>query len=687
MDCPGMSEDAENCKVCEGLLHTLSGNNVDFEFEIEDVLALACQGHKDFFEQLKDHCISEGIHSRPGRVEGGLIYIGNRLVWALALPCKTSLEAMTANSNWVSQQERARVVNPGWMNIELARIWKHHCLAEHGTKCENAWKMAPARPAWLVDTEKGSLVNGRDRPSRFVALSYRWGHLDKLKTTTSNLSMLEQPHILERTDIRANLPSTVLHAMGLVRELGERYLWVDALCIVQDDHGMKEGQLKIMGALYGTAVLTIVVTDGDADHGIPGIRGISGPRKLSQQVIAFSEENIVIQPTHLPVGMIKPYTDYETRGWTFQEYHLSGRKLIFNGEQMHWTCQCVQWREDTTAVGKPGAIDELHIDTLAAGMPHLGEYSKLVRDFNERHLTYEDDALPAITGMLTLFSRSFEGGFTYGLPDMFFDAALCWRQYGFRTFLERRTPSAKAKPPFDRMPSWSWIGWHGPTDCCFQEENFSIDDYIQTIPTTVWYASTEPHGGQKRRVQTTWFEKRRLLKDHSRPVPPGWSREMRNDYIYRHELAPEEDFRYPVPVSSISPETQPALPQLMPYISCRTHKTFLQACQPAEEATRYQYSRLNMVALLDRSSNEVGKLQLQGEGELARFAAGGSTTTTTPVELVRICRRVHRFEGDLCVVLWVGWDKGVAYRKAIGWVDTDFWDTRAELEELTLILS
>jgi len=55
--------------------------------------------------------------------------------------------------------------------------------------------------------------------------------------------------------------------------MGERYLWVDALCIIQDDSMDKEWQIARMGSIYSSAVFTIVAACGvDADAGLPGVR-------------------------------------------------------------------------------------------------------------------------------------------------------------------------------------------------------------------------------------------------------------------------------------------------------------------------------------------------------------------------------------------------------------------------------
>lgn len=60
--------------------------------------------------------------------------------------------------------------------------------------------------------------------------------------------------------------------MELVRALDERYVWVDALCIVQDDNDSKMQDIHNMGALYANATFTIVAADGDASTGLNVLR-------------------------------------------------------------------------------------------------------------------------------------------------------------------------------------------------------------------------------------------------------------------------------------------------------------------------------------------------------------------------------------------------------------------------------
>ena len=112
----------------------------------------------------------------------------------------------------------------------------------------------------------------------YIALSYVWGKVQSLQLRVSNIAELEASHSLRKK--RSEVAQTILDAMDLVKAMGERFLWVDYLCIVQD--GADEDlQIARMDRVYGAALVTIVAAGGmDADAGLAGVR--SGSRLFPQ---------------------------------------------------------------------------------------------------------------------------------------------------------------------------------------------------------------------------------------------------------------------------------------------------------------------------------------------------------------------------------------------------------------------
>jgi len=139
----------------------------------------------------------------------------------------------------------------------------------------------------LIDVIDNCLVHA-PRDCKYVALSYVWGRIDTktiLRAFKNNLKILEQPGGL--LSFGAHLiPVTVRDTMEAVRRLNLRYLWVDSLCIVQDDEGpggSKMESIAKMDLIYAGAYLTIMAATGtDANAGLPGVR--PGTRMLKQPI-------------------------------------------------------------------------------------------------------------------------------------------------------------------------------------------------------------------------------------------------------------------------------------------------------------------------------------------------------------------------------------------------------------------
>jgi hypothetical protein len=116
-------------------------------------------------------------------------------------------------------------------------------------------------------------------------LSYVWGNVKQCPLTTRSESDTGKPSATQVSatfkDIE-ELPLSIQDAIYLTRQIGERYLWVDSLCIIQDDPEDKAAVIPEMGAIYGNAYLTIVAADGSDSNA----RAITaGCRKSTRKVV------------------------------------------------------------------------------------------------------------------------------------------------------------------------------------------------------------------------------------------------------------------------------------------------------------------------------------------------------------------------------------------------------------------
>jgi hypothetical protein len=227
-----------------------------------------------------------------------------------------------------------RVVDRNRANIKLAQSWLRLCESEHGQRCAiPAFNMQETSPdafaleLLVVDVEQMSLY----KPAfefRYVALSYCWlqDTDDHFFTTLFTLPDLFHPGSLK---IRMrNLSPIIQDAIDFVKEFGERFLWIDALCIVQDDELQKPAQIRQMDLVYGAATLTIICAPSEvtnlASQGLPGYR--SGSRFCPQ----FLEEihGLTLTTTFANLDWILMKSRWDKRAWTFQEGIPSRRKLF-----------------------------------------------------------------------------------------------------------------------------------------------------------------------------------------------------------------------------------------------------------------------------------------------------------------------------------------------------------------------
>ena len=171
-------------------------------------------------------------------------------------------------------------------NTRLFRKWRETCLTRHHAHCSTS--LAGARPTVLrlVDVVDRCIVDAK-LEDKYVALSYVWGGIEMPTLTRATKPLLYQPGSLDA----ALLPSTIEDAITTTAALNERYLWVDSLCILQDDDVDKLLFIPYMSSIYGAAEITIIAASGDnANAGLPGVR----PSTRSRQQTVFNMKGVPV---------------------------------------------------------------------------------------------------------------------------------------------------------------------------------------------------------------------------------------------------------------------------------------------------------------------------------------------------------------------------------------------------------
>lgn len=369
---------------------------------------------------------------------------------------------------------RPRIV-PGEV-AELSRVkeWIHICEKHHGNTCGSEVHGNTQRvPKSLrvIDVEDMRLVSVASKSfwarktRHYVALSYVWGYvksIDQYKTTISNFSLRTKKRGLHGVPF----PRTIRDAIEVTRRLGERYIWVDAICIIQDSSDDKSAQISSMHIIYGAASLTIVAAGGeDADCPLP--RSCDESRhSISQYVEAINGLHICRLLPNLwdleNTPSLSP--KWFSRGWTYQERHLSNRLLLFTQQQVYFQCRTASHSEglvterytsepyeDKTAPSMWGN----NIRTTGNPDPYffMNKYRILVQEYTVRNLGVDSDALNAFMGVGIVLTEEYGDRFSlfYGLPGPDLEEALTWQPAAAAPMIRR-----------SNFPSWSWAGWRGP---------------------------------------------------------------------------------------------------------------------------------------------------------------------------------------------------------------------------------
>jgi hypothetical protein len=167
---------------------------------------------------------------------------------------------------------------------------------------------------------------------RYFALSYVWGGALQVQTTLSNIQELQKPGAFLKIN---QLPKTLQDAITLTRNLGCRYIWIDAVSIIQDSP-TKLTDIQHMGKIYSHAYLTIVAVDGqNANVPLPGVQAHSRLPIHKSEIIDGSTF-ISDPPRYVDTHLLG--SPYESRGWTLQERVLSTRLLYITAQQILFQC-------------------------------------------------------------------------------------------------------------------------------------------------------------------------------------------------------------------------------------------------------------------------------------------------------------------------------------------------------------
>lgn len=350
-------------------------------------------------------------------------------------------------------------------NLNLMKQWMHNCHVNHQECPTHRKNFLPTRlldvqahgigvDVRLVSTR--SLVIDTNTNMNYLTLSHCWGpkHLHSATTTRKNLSQR-----IQRISF-SDLSKTFQDAVQITRELEQRYLWIDSLCIIQDDGEDWAKEAALMAEVYGNSLCTLAaLSSRDGTEGCNRIADIQRStkntfidldwnRKQHPYIRIFEKEPVDWQNEYDgglgQDGNLR--SPLRHRAWVLQEKELSRRSIHFGKDQLLWEC-----REMKVTAQLPWEERKQERDLI-----YKKGWYDLVEDYTLRSITQASDKLPALSGLAKCHHED-NVQYLAGIWSSQLPGALLWRSVD-----RNATRLLKAEKNDTYIaPSWSWASIQG----------------------------------------------------------------------------------------------------------------------------------------------------------------------------------------------------------------------------------
>ncbi|KAI1179295.1 heterokaryon incompatibility protein-domain-containing protein [Nemania sp. FL0916] len=363
-----------------------------------------------------------------------------------------------------------------------------------------------------------------------------------LKTTEGEIRVVETEEGVEGRYMTLSHRWGADETFNITRELKISYIWIDSLCIIQDDLEDWERESVRMRTIYGNSYLNIAgCHPKDSSESLFSLSDLKN-RFPTHPVPGREATYIRQQPhmTHTDYGM--NYSDFDnqqvllSRGWVLQERLLSPRIVYYDADELKWECNMAL----DCQCGGMGVIANFKLDYMAAleGSDAPRELSLMWMRTSQRYsclrLTYDTDRVVALAGIANQASKSGDGGkYLAGLWEHNLAFQLCWEIVD--TYRKAETYLA---------PSWSWLSVIGSVNF-FQmglHDNASLAVEVTEAECTTANNDTGAITGGHLKVKGKWIRLLAKIENlGSETTPPTCSYRLvyaeTADYVMSAEQA------------------------------------------------------------------------------------------------------------------------------------------------------
>jgi hypothetical protein len=394
--------------------------------------------------------------------------------------------------------------------------WLRLCKLEHH-ECSLGHTELKRLPTRVIDvgssTQSPRLLETGTAHGSWVALSYCWGGESKFILTSKSLPQFEQGIPINE------FPPTLRDAIIIARSLGIPFLWIDAICILQDSAKDWHTEAPRMKDVYSNAELVIAASSSnDVNAGIFSTRPVAKSAQLPWIIPITKSDKNDLRQEELYVNIRKdsstPMEDtmaslvcrWANRAWTMQEDFLATRLLLCTKHGVTW--ECLQHAEEEKGMiiylremGDPNGRDQRYfmsrywkrsmaalakVEANTASRAISNEqwttpYSMwyiTLKEFSIRRITKISDRMPAISGLAALVSDITDDEYCAGLWRTDLLRGLLWQYSALRQDRSKfeediaasfEVVAARVEKMYleenvkitNRGPSWSWASLEG----------------------------------------------------------------------------------------------------------------------------------------------------------------------------------------------------------------------------------
>jgi hypothetical protein len=262
------------------------------------------------------------------------------------------------------------------------------------------------------------------------------------------------------------LPKTFVDAIQLTYDLAIPYIWIDALCIVQDDPQEWQSEAGRMESVYMGSQLTIsAVQSSNGSQGCfrSDINGYLKGEVLLQTVSEDGDEpDLLVRIYRVDIrNRATTNSALSTRGWTLQEQLLSKRVISCMRTELHWFCRhhhavenglhFSQFHASSDGWPLPVLYTQTQWSSAAAGeVSWHRKWAGIVEQYSQREFTFPQDRIAAIAGIINYIAPHLGDESILGLWKNSLTQTLGWMRIS-------RPPDPAFHSLAESLPSWTWL--------------------------------------------------------------------------------------------------------------------------------------------------------------------------------------------------------------------------------------